>query len=208
MEIKPNDLIKIKDTKELIKCIPNNLWVIEALRRTPYAVVRRASFKKNLIPVGIRGTARSERFALEIKRDNILEVISPDYISSEKLWENNTHIKSLGFLKSLEEVDYIFNLKGIPWGPTGSFGFELVTKINTVNVKSDLDLLIKPKLKIDVSTAKLIDDELSKLHIAVDAQIEVPSGSISLKEYKENNKLILLRTNEGPILVKNPWISI
>ena len=49
---------------DVLQCdTPPPEWVVQELRRAPWVVVRRASVREGLIPVGVRGAARCMRFA-------------------------------------------------------------------------------------------------------------------------------------------------
>ena len=207
MELKTHDLLKIKDIDEFLKDLQQNNWINEAIRRAPFVVVRRSILTSSLIPVGIRGFERSQRFAASLSYNNISDKISPEQISKSKLWETNEHIKNTKIYNVLQSIDYILEQEGLSWGPTGSTGFELVSDMSTVNKNSDLDIIIRAKKTLDLNTAIRIKEKLDEIPFVIDSLIETPEGSISLIEYSKNIYPILLRTVNGPYLVNDPWIK-
>jgi len=207
MELKTHDLLKIKDVNQFLKYIQQNNWINEAIRRAPFVVVRRSILTSSLIPVGIRGFERSQRFAASLSYNNISDKISPEQISKSKLWETNEHIKNTKIYNVLQSIDYILEQEGLSWGPTGSTGFELVSGMPTVNKNSDLDIIIRAKKPLDLNTAIRVKEKLDEIPFVIDSLIETPEGSISLIEYSKNIHPILLRTVNGPYLVTDPWIK-
>jgi len=207
MELKTHDLLKIKDIDEFLKDLQQNNWINEAIRRAPFVVVRRSILTSSLIPVGIRGFERSQRFAASLSYNNISDKISPEKISKLKLWETNEHIRNTKIYNVLQSIDYILEQEGLSWGPTGSTGFELVSDMSTVNKNSDLDIIIRAKKTLDLNTAIRIKEKLDEIPFVIDSLIETPEGSISLIEYSKNIYPILLRTVNGPYLVNDPWIK-
>ena len=207
MELKTHDLLKIKDVNQFLKDLQQNNWINEAIRRAPFVVVRRSILTSSLIPVGIRGFERSQRFAASLSYNNISDKISPEKISKLKLWETNEHIRNTKIYNVLQSIDYILEQEGLSWGPTGSTGFELVSDMSTVNKNSDLDIIIRAKKTLDLNTAIRIKEKLDEIPFVIDSLIETPEGSISLIEYSKNIYPILLRTVNGPYLVNDPWIK-
>lgn len=205
MELRVNDLLKINTVDDLIGDSKNIPWVQDSIKLAPYVVIRRAPIIKNKIPVGIRGNDRSKRVAAEVLCENIIKIITPEELSQKKLWRENKHIRGTKMFQVLEEVDKILGSYNIAWGPTGSAGFELSTGIETITDTSDLDIIARAPEILPMDIAKNIVKELSELPIKTDVQIEVPNGSISLEEYARYNKSLMLRTINGPRLVKNPW---
>jgi phosphoribosyl-dephospho-CoA transferase len=205
MELKVNDLLKINTVNDLIGEFTDFLWIDEAVKRSPLVVVRRAPLINNMIPVGIRGTNRSQRLAANILYSNIIEIITPEQLVEGKLWRCNKHIRETQIFKTLEAVDSIFKSYRMIWGPTGSVGFELASGVETVTATSDLDIVVRASSFLPIKTSKDIIKELSTVITKVDIQIETPKGSLALAEYARGNSNILIRTLNGPRLVKNPW---
>jgi len=205
MELKVNDLLKINTINDLIGEFTDSPWIDEAVKRAPLVVVRRAPLINNMIPVGIRGTNRSQRLAATILDSNIIEIIKPEQLVEGKLWRNNKHIGETQIFKTLEAVDSIFKSYSIIWGPTGSVGFELASGVNTVTATSDLDIIVRAPSFLPIKTAEDITKELLTVITKVDIQLETPKGSIALAEYARGDSNILIRTFNGPRLIKDPW---
>lgn len=205
MELKVNDLLKINTVNDLIGDFIDSPWIDEAVKRAPLVVVRRAPLINNVVPIGIRGTNRSQRLAANILYSNIIEIITPEQLVEGKLWRNNKHIRETQIFKTLEAVDSTFQSYSMTWGPTGSVGFELASGVETVTATSDLDIVVRAPSFLSIKTAKDIIKELSTVITKVDIQIETPKGSLALAEYARGDSNILIRTFNGPRLIKNPW---
>src|SRR4029077_10897386 len=61
-------------------------WVVQALRRAPWVVVRRASVREGLIPIGVRGAARSMRFAAWLPPGEVREAVNPRELAARRGW--------------------------------------------------------------------------------------------------------------------------
>lgn len=205
MELKVNDLLKINTVNDLIGEFTDSPWIDEAVKRAPLVVVRRAPLINNMVSVGIRGTNRSQRLAANILYSNIIKIITPEQLVEGKLWRGNKHIRETQIFKTLETVDSIFQSYSMTWGPTGSVGFELASGVETVTSNSDLDIVVRAPSFLPIKTAKDITKELSTVITKVDIQIETPKGSLALAEYARGDSNILIRTFNGPRLIKNPW---
>lgn len=205
MGLKVNDLLKINDINDLIGDFTDAPWINEAVKWAPFVVVRRAPLINDIVPVGIRGTNRSQRCAATILCSSIVETIMPKQLAEGKLWRTNKHIRETHIFKTLEAVDSILESYSMTWGPTGSVGFELASGVQTVTPTSDLDIIIRVPSFLAVKTAKDITKELLTVPTKVDLQLETPKGSVALTEYARGDSPILVRTSIGPRLVKNPW---
>jgi len=205
MEIATHDLLRIRDGCDIIGNFSQPEWVNEALKRAPFMVVRRAPFLNNEVPIGIRGELRNERYGGLLLQSNITNIISPKEIVANKLWRNTPRLSQLQVFSALDFVDKIFKDHGLPWGPTGSVGFELTSGIPTAKSTSDLDIVIYVPEFLPYKIANQIYKDLMKALVPVDAQLETPNGAVALEEYARGETPILLRTINGPLLVKNPW---
>lgn len=174
-------------------------WAKSSLRTVPFVVVRRAPIEGEWIPIGIRGKARHEQYAGFLKLSQVKNVTKPETIADKDLWKS-----AVRRIPVLDEIQVIMKRQGIPWGPTGSVGFELVTNHAVIHEKSDIDLILKCEAPIDLQVSKILYKELSLLPIRIDAIIEMPYGAYALAEYAKAERLILLRTKKGPKLVSHP----
>jgi phosphoribosyl-dephospho-CoA transferase len=174
-------------------------WVTCALGATPWVVVRRAPAPMGRIAVGVRGRSRSERYATAVHTDDVCEVVGP---------EDLAHVlpragRELAAMCALHTVRGVLDDSGLPWGPTGSIGFELATGICTATTESDLDLVVRvgPDSPETLTLLAALNHEFRSLTVRVDCQIETPAGAVALAELAGGQSDIMLRTAAGPRLV-------
>lgn len=211
MELNPHDLIKIKHYKNLNIDFSNYAWALEALKKSPFVVVRRAPILDKLIPIGIRGNLRSQRLAAFLPFSNIDNIFTPTYIVEKKLWLENSHIKTTNIYSSIEIICKIFDEYNLKWGICGSAGFELITKTPTVTENSDLDIMIKIEASDELfsaASAKDLCQKLFNIKVKTDIQIETPKGAIALAEYASETNPILIRTANGPELIGRKKLGV
>jgi phosphoribosyl-dephospho-CoA transferase len=109
-------------------------------------------------------------------------------------------------LQALREVIERWQGLTLPWGPTGSVGFELATRHQVTTEASDLDLAIRAMNQIDTERASFLWDRLAGLQAKVDVRVETPVCSFSLEEYAHaSSERILLRYPDGLRLGDDPW---
>jgi phosphoribosyl-dephospho-CoA transferase len=77
---RPQDLLRLAQP---LDAVPEDApaWVATALRAAPWAVVRRAAASEGQVAVGARGTARAQRFAMQIPETAVTEVLSPEALA-------------------------------------------------------------------------------------------------------------------------------
>lgn len=210
MKVEVHDLIKLKSINQSYfnKSLPE--WAIESLNLAPFVVVCRGKLSqadgKNYIPIGIRGGSREKRFGCFMLEENVKEVITPQYIVEQKLWGNSSW--SL-LLEQLERELGKWDSK-LVWGPTGSIGFELVTKHIVTSGNSDLDIIIKPQNVFSVKAAgmllNILQEKSSEInHVIIDAIIQTHKGWISLSEYAQGLGSYLIKTETGEELTQDIW---
>jgi phosphoribosyl-dephospho-CoA transferase len=210
MKADVHDLIKLKyiDQSYFDKELPE--WALESLNLSPFVVVGRGKLKqtdgKNYIPIGIRGDSREKRFGCFMLEENVEEVITPQYIVEQKLWGNSSWSLLLEQLeRELEKWD-----SKLVWGPTGSIGFELVTKHKVTSENSDLDIIIKPQKAFSVEAAgmllNILQEKSSEINpVIIDATIQTHKGWISLSEYAQGLGSYLIKTETGEELAQDIW---
>jgi phosphoribosyl-dephospho-CoA transferase len=179
-------------------------WVSTSLARAPWVVVRRACGPAGLIPVGVRGSARAERFAAMLAPEAVAARVTPEDLSAERVWHHMPRARRMGPIRVLDAVDELFSSLGLVWGPTGSVGFELATGVSAAGTASDLDVVVRAPEPCPLESAREIADHLNGLPVRVDAQLDVPVGALSLAEYARGGR-VLLRTPDGPRLTWDPW---
>ncbi len=168
MEINVHDIVKFSSINQLIGLTTIPIWVAHSQAATCYGVVRRAPITNQLVPIGLRGSARHERYGAKIQKQYILEIIAPD-----SLIEPLDNFKNKRFYSLLNDIRHKFNPYKINGGPTGSVGFELATGIHVTSITSDLDLLIHMEV-IDEVLLHEIGNLLADSRIIIDPQIEIP----------------------------------
>jgi phosphoribosyl-dephospho-CoA transferase len=181
-------------------------WVPASLARAPWVVVRRALSQDGLIPVGIRGRTRGERFAALLAVDAVTERVSPEDLAAARSWRHMPRARSVRSLRVLDAVDELCTSLGLAWGPTGSVGFELATGVPSAGVASDLDVVIRAPQPWSLEYAREIADCLNRLPARVDAQLDVPAGAVALDEYARGGP-VLLRAPDGRGLTRDPWLE-
>jgi phosphoribosyl-dephospho-CoA transferase len=179
-------------------------WVPASLARAPWVVVRRARTPAGLIPVGVRGRARGERFAALLATDAVAARVTPENLAAARSWRRMPSARWVGSLRVLDAVDELFASLGLAWGPTGSVGFELATGVAAADTTSDLDVVVRAPEPWPPECAREIADYLNRLPVRVDAQLDAPAGAVTLAEYARGGR-VLLRTPDGPRLVHDPW---
>jgi len=196
-QLQPHDLLWGMTPAMLPQNAPE--WVAHELSREVPVVIRRASTRPAVIAVGIRGKCRSLRYATEMPVQAIIQHIKPEALVETDLAEF-PHLQ-----KSLELVGQVMESIGLPWGYTGSTGFELATGLRTVTEQSDIDLLIRAECLMEKEQARTILQQLDALKLKIDVQLQTPSGGIALREWAQAAGSILLKHQDGAVLVLNPW---
>ena len=192
---RPHDLLRLPGPDVLPRDAPP--WVRRAFAAAPWVVVRRAAAPTALIAVGVRGARRSERFATDVDLDDVREVVAP---------EDLAHMparRELAVMSTLQAVRPLLDDTGLRWGPTGSVGFELATRIPTATPESDLDLLVRvPRGSAEVlARLAALHREFGSLAVRVDCQVETSVGAVALAELVGGPSDVMVRTAEGPRLV-------
>jgi phosphoribosyl-dephospho-CoA transferase len=172
-------------------------------------VIRRAATPHGLIPVGVRGGSRAQRFASWISTNAILEYVTPQMLVSRRAWGDTARREVVPAFAALDDVVRIMrehHLEGY-WGPGGSVGFELASGTVTATLNSDLDLIIRTGSALTGERARSLSAALSSLAVRADVLLEMPQGAIALSEYArmdERPGSFVLRTTRGPRLVGSP----
>jgi phosphoribosyl-dephospho-CoA transferase len=196
--VKPHDLLRLAPTAPGFADAPE--WVAAALARAPYVVVRRSPPRSGAIAVGVRGMARHERFGAWLDARHVMQVISPEALRGA----GRTSLPAFALLHDVARI-----CDGYVWGPTGSVGFELASGVPTVTPASDLDLLIRSPGRLDRAQAAHLHDALEDAASArgarMDVQIETRDAAFSLAEFARAASRVMLRSNDGPKLVADPW---
>ena len=177
-------------------------WVEEELRRTPFVVVRRGVEMELGIPVGVRGTARNERWAAFCDPKFVKRVIAPPQLVG--CAAPAFRMDAIPALRSLRILEGRWSTIPYPWGPGGSIGFELATGSQVATPASDLDIVLYVDGRMTNGEAADLCISAGDLPAAVDIRGETPLCGFSLKEYASQGQT-LLRTSTGVVLGDDPW---
>lgn len=177
-------------------------WVEEELRRTPSVVVRRGVEMELGIPVGVRGTARNERWAAFCDPKFVKRVIAPPQLVG--CAAPAFRMDAIPALRSLRILEGRWSTIPYPWGPGGSIGFELATGSQVATPASDLDIVLYVDGRMTTGEAADLCISAGDLPAAVDIRGETPLCGFSLKEYASQGQT-LLRTSTGVVLGDDPW---
>ncbi|HZP06287.1 MAG TPA: malonate decarboxylase holo-ACP synthase [Terracidiphilus sp.] len=203
-EIRPHDLLWISGAEVLSAACALPEWVQRSIAAVPVVVVRRDIWREGVIPVGIRGRTRSERFAAFVALREVRQRVTPEDLANERRWRENQRPEFAAIHHALESIAERW--KSITWGPVGSVGFELATGVSVTTNESDLDLVIRARESITKSEAKELLQSVVGLAIRTDAQVETPLGAVALAEYAAPVAMrILMKTCAGPVLITDPW---
>ena len=202
--MRPHDMLRLISGAGLRYEESAPAWVSTSLARAPWVVVRRTRGPGGLIPVGVRGSARAERFAALLAPDAVAARVTPEDLIAERVWNHKPRTRRLESLQVLDKVDELFSSLGLVWGPTGSVGFELATGVAAAGTTSDLDVVVRAPEPWPLESAREIADHLNGLPVRVDAQLDTPAGAVMLVEYARGDR-VLLRTPDGPRLTWDPW---
>jgi len=192
---RPHDLLRVASVAQLSRAGP--AWVTPALAQAPWVVVRRARCAPGYLPVGIRGPSRSHRHATLIEAGAVTEILSP-----ADLAERVDGLPDLPVSEALHRAAALLAPAGLRWGPAGSVGFTLATGVSAVTASSDLDLVLTmdevPRL---VMLAEL-REAFRELPARVDCQLDLPIGGVALDELLGPADRVLVRTADGPLLMR------
>jgi phosphoribosyl-dephospho-CoA transferase len=199
-------LIRLSDPATLSSDTPVPPWVVATLKQVPWVVVRRGFVRNGMMPVGVRGSVRSQRFAAVVPVTEIAERLSPEDLANAARVEMSD-MKSVLALVALERVRPILVASGHCWGPGGSVAFELATGVATATANSDLDLIVR--LNRRITRDKACDLLATLADVAsparVDVLLETPRGGVSLADLATTAAQVLVRTPFGPRLSVDPW---
>jgi phosphoribosyl-dephospho-CoA transferase len=157
--------------------------------------------------VGVRGDVRSQRAAAWLPHHAAGECITPLRLAATRAWREHPRAAATPAIAVLDDVAAIFVTQGFAgrWGPGGSVGFELASGVRCATADSDLDLVLSAALPVTRADAARLHTELSKLPARIDLLLETPRGAAVLAEYARGADAILLRSVQGPRLVRDPW---
>lgn len=177
-------------------------WALSEVNQHCPLIVRRAPAVTDAIPVGIRGHLRSQRHGTYIPANEVARMARPFTLCQCRAREVRVALPSLSAWEHLRVKAQDFPY---PWGPTGSCAYELATGADWVTQTSDLDILVYLENPITPSQAKEMLMFFSHQACRIDVQVMTPLGGMALAEWARGTRLVLLKTNHGPLLTDKPW---
>jgi phosphoribosyl-dephospho-CoA transferase len=209
----PHDLLWIEDAKALTTVSPLPPWAsADRLLRAPVVVRREKVDDPRLVPVGLRGKTRSERFAAYLDRNAVARRIRPEMMVDHALAYIEEQRGLLRAFEALAVLAPLLDATGLAWGPTGGVGFQLASRLPVVRADSDLDILLRSRAPL--STAQMLELRMicSSPICRIDIQVDTGNGAFSFAEWANvnaqwasGNGRVLLKTDTGPVLTADPW---
>jgi phosphoribosyl-dephospho-CoA transferase len=201
----PHDLLEIGGSQDLLPSDQQPAWVQASLTEAPFVVVRRARWLNGLVPVGVRGRSREQRFAAYLAPQSILRRFAPEQLTNQHLSINATRRETVPALAALVSCRPMFSY--LVYGPTGSVGFELASGLPTATRLSDLDLLVRTVDWLPLDSARDLVAAVAGFPCRVDVLLETAVGAMSLTEYARGEPSLLVRRIAGPALIRHPLIN-
>lgn len=208
LPLRPHDLLRIAAGNDLTGTGPIPPWVRPALAVAPWVVVRRAPAPEGQIAVGVRGTARDERWAALLPTLAISAQCPPEAVAAHYDRLPSQRRASLPALAAVPRLMSILTRLGLRGGPTGSVGFELASGRPTATPSSDLDAVVRADTPLDRALAAALAAEVAALPVRCDLLLETPGGAVALAEYARGPGPVALRGPQGPRLVADPWAPL
>jgi phosphoribosyl-dephospho-CoA transferase len=203
LRLRAHDLL-FPATTHCYSTAPLPSWVDDHWLLHAPAVVRRAPpAEAGQIPVGLRGTLRSQRFATSMRQQAVLRVVTPEQLVQTQAWQQHAQWQHHAPIKALALLEK--TLADWSWGITGSCGFSLASGICVLSTNSDLDLLIRLAQPPCPQATSALLKQLADLPCRCDIQIETPFGAFALLEWARGEARVLLKTPNGPRLTTDPW---
>jgi phosphoribosyl-dephospho-CoA transferase len=197
LTVLPHDLLWGMPVSALPADAPD--WVVEAVGLGHPVVVRRSLAPRALVAVGIRGPGREQRFAALMPRDAIKRRVRPEQL---------THVQGAHdwpALQALDQIRPLMDLLALPWGVSGSAGFELASGVAALHQNSDLDLIVRTPRFVSRDWAAELVQVLDRSVCSIDVQLQTPFGALALREWAGASRQVLLKSELGAWLVTQPW---
>jgi phosphoribosyl-dephospho-CoA transferase len=209
MRVRVHDLLRVGDFNDLVHDGPCPRWLKDALTSAPWVVVRRAPAIGDLVPVGVRGSRRAERFAAFLPIPLIIERIAPEDLKSLQEAAATAVPNQMPCLSALSRLETLLRRLEVVWGPVGSVGFELATGTHVVRTTSDLDVIVRQTdLVVSPEILNGLLAILPTTEVALDILVETDAGGFSLLDYAKEGETLVVRTQNGPRQILHPMNRI
>lgn len=203
---RPHDLLWVSDWQAFQAEGEMPAWVQAAQQRGSPVVVRRArTGKADLLPVGLRGSTRSERLGGQLQRTAVLAHASPEALLHSPARRTLLASGAGPILDALDRIAAPLAESGLAWGPAGSLGFALATAWPVLHAASDIDLLVRAPLPLSAGQAGLLQAACDAGAWRVDLQVDTGRGGFSFAEWTRSGGRVLLKTDAGPRMTDDPW---
>lgn len=202
----PHDLLWPTSRRALIsnEVLPD--WAHSGrLVHAPVVVRREKPAQPGLIPVGLRGETRSQRFPAYLHCNAVLRVVRPETLARNAVWQNRLTLRHFSAIAALKELTPHLDATGLCWGPTGSVGYTLATGLPVLNAQSDLDLVVRASVPPTPAQIAILRAATSLASCRVDMQIDTGRGAFSFSEWADGQGRVLVKTDLGPLLLVDPW---
>jgi phosphoribosyl-dephospho-CoA transferase len=204
-----HDLLRVGELDDLVHDGPCPRWLNDALTGAPWVVVRRAPAIGDLIPVGIRGSCRAERFAAFLPTSSIVKRIAPEDLASSRGAAATAGRDRLPCLSALSLLETRLRRLDVVWGPVGSVGFNLASGAHVVRTTSDLDVIVRQTdFVLSPGILKGLLAVLEATEVALDILVETDAGGFSLLDYAKGGETLVVRTENGPRQILHPMNRI
>jgi phosphoribosyl-dephospho-CoA transferase len=204
--LRPHDLLWVREPGDLRSAAEVPAWASrEWLSQAPVVVRREAVAEPGVVPVGLRGRARNERFAAYVDRARVVRRVMPEALAESRAWRTNTALADLLCVQALARIAPELDRLRLTWGVTGSVGFALASGVSTLRQDSDLDLLLRSPKPFARDEARSLLALVQASPARIDMQIDTGRGGFALAEWAGVADRVLLKTGRGPVLVSDPW---
>lgn len=204
--IRPHDLLWIATPQDIRPISDVPAWASpEWLSIAPVVVRREAVAEHDLVPVGIRGRTRGERFAAFVARERIVRRVTPEALARGRGWRAHVALANLPCIRALDRLAPELDRLALTWGVAGSVGFALASGVSTLREDSDLDLLVRAERPLPREEARALLSLLRAAPARIDMQVDNGHGGFALAEWAGRADRVLLKTGRGPVLVADPW---
>jgi phosphoribosyl-dephospho-CoA transferase len=189
-------------------------------------VVRREEMRDCRLPVGARGTVRSQRCKGYVQRRAVARCVTPEMLARSlralpAASARQAAVPRAGLtyaapaspaptppwpaLLALARLAPGLDATGLAWGPTGGVGFQLATGLPVLHADSDLDLLVRAPAPLDDGRRRQLAALYEEAGCRIDIQVDTGHGAFALSEWLRSPARVLLKTGGGPRLCRDPW---
>jgi phosphoribosyl-dephospho-CoA transferase len=205
--LRPHDLLWASGPDDIRSIAKVPSWASrEWLLQAPVVVRREAVSEAGVVPVGLRGRARNERFAAYVSHEHIVRRVTPEALAEGRAWHTNAALGDVLCVQALSRIAPELDRLRLTWGITGSVGFALASGVSTLRQDSDLDLLLRSPKSLPRDEARALLALLQASPAArIDMQIDTGHGGFALAEWAGLTDRVLMKTAHGPVLVSDPW---